>query len=230
MKLRAAALIACSVLLTACTEEAGTAEQATGSPPTATGADDSGGAILETGFGQEGTRVRAIAIVHNSSDAAGQKVTVRFDVKDATGKTLASGSRMEQFAHAGEKMPVSAEVALPVHKKAASVDAALLVEDGTASSEPFPEVTVDAVETVKLGGGWAASMWVTNPKPEPLRQPRVETVCYDEARKIIGGGHTSPVYLPPSGDTIVEACCFITSGKPASCTGYVGVNTFNPVP
>jgi hypothetical protein len=235
MKLRTTSLVACSVLsLTACRGDADKVEQASSSGASSastpdamgTNAAKSAGSLLEKGFGQEGTGVRAIAIVQNTSDTAGQKVTVQFHIKDASGNVLASESEVEHFAHVGEKMPVGVTVGLPERKKAASVDATLLVEDnGTVPSEPFPEVKVDSVELVKLSYERRAIIWVTNPKPEPLKSPRVEVVCYNKAREIIGGNSTYPIYLPPSGDTIVEVN-LITSGKPASCTAYVGVNTY----
>ncbi|GAA4582907.1 hypothetical protein GCM10023194_18830 [Planotetraspora phitsanulokensis] len=228
MKLRIATLVACSLLcLTACKGGAGKAEPASSAPDaTRINAAKSAGSILETGFGQQAEGMHAIAIVQNTSDTVGQKVTVQFNIKDAAGNVLARESEVEHFAHVGEKMPVGVNVYLPEHKKAASVDATLSVEDGTVPSEPFPEVTVDSVELVKLYRGWHTSIWVTNPKPEPLKQPRVEVVCYNKAKKIIGGGNSSPMYLPPSGDTIVEADLF-TSGKPSSCTAYVGVSTYS---
>jgi hypothetical protein len=230
MNRRIATLVACSVLsLAACGEpdkvEQGSSNGGDSTSPRATETSDAkaGGSLLEVGFGQRGIYVRAVAIVQNTSDRVGQTVTVQFNVKDAAGELIKSESQVETFSRVGQKMPVGVQVDLPAGKKAAKVEATLLVEDeGTFSSEPFPEIKTGPVTLIKSPYGvneFDAKVEVNNPTAEPLKSPRVEIVCYDTAKKIIGGNFTYPELIPPSGKAVVEVSP-ITTGKPASCVAY----------
>jgi hypothetical protein len=232
MKLRITALVVCSALsLAACGGASDKVEQGSsngGAKPStskATKTNDAkaAGSLLEVGFGQRGIYVRAVAIVQNTSDKVGQTVTVQFNVKDAVGEILKSESQVETFSRVGQKMPVGVQVDLPEGKKAAKVEATLLVEDkGTFSSEPFPEIMTGPVTLTKSPYGvneFDAKVEVLNPKAEPLKSPRVEIVCYDAANKIIGGNFTYPELIPPSGKAVVETSP-ITADQPASCVAY----------
>ncbi|MET7672634.1 hypothetical protein [Micromonospora luteifusca] len=186
------------------------------------------GSLLETGFGQRDIYVSLIAIVQNTSDKVGQTVTVQFNVKDANGELLASESQIEYFSRVGQKFPVQTQVEVPNGKKAAKVDATLLVEDkGNFPSEPFPEIKTGPVTVAKseYGDEFAAKVEVTNPKTEPLKNPRVDFVCYDATKKIAGGGFTFPELIPPSGKALVEVNPLMT-GKPASCVAFASPGAF----
>ncbi|MCO1597400.1 hypothetical protein M8C17_19800 [Micromonospora sp. RHAY321] len=186
------------------------------------------GSLLETGFGQRDIYVSLIAIVQNTSDKVGQSVTVQFNVKDANGELLASESQVEHFSRAGQKFPVQTQVEMPKGKKAAKVEATLLVEDkSTFSSEPFPEIKTGPVKVAKseYGDGFTAKVEVTNPKTEPLKSPKVDVVCYDAAKKISGGSFTYPELIPPSGKAVAEIDLLMT-GKPASCVAYASPGAF----
>ncbi|WP_422734586.1 hypothetical protein ACN26Y_09095 [Micromonospora sp. WMMD558] len=153
MKLRTAALVALSVLfLGACAEpdkvEQGSADGASGAP--AAGDAKPGGSLLATGFGQRDIYVALVAMVENTSDKVGQTVTVQFNIKDAAGELLKSESQVETFSRPGQTMPLTTQAELPAGKKAAKVEATLLVEDeGTFSAEPFPEIKTGPVTVTK---------------------------------------------------------------------------------
>ncbi|MEG3635211.1 hypothetical protein [Micromonospora palythoicola] len=220
--------MACSALalaLAAC-GEGDKVEQATSTEVgsgTATETEEKpGGSLLETGFGQSDTYVSLIAIVENTSDKVGQTVTVQFNVKDANDDLLVSESQVEHFSRVGQNFPVQTQAELPKGKKAAKVEVTLLIEDnGAFSPEPFPEIKTGRVTVVKseYGDGFSAKVEVTNPQTEPLKSPKVDVVCYDTAKKIIGGSFTYPELIPPSGKAIAEVDLLVT-GKPASCVAF----------
>ncbi|MGW3607728.1 hypothetical protein [Micromonospora sp. NPDC005161] len=199
-------------------------DTSTGSTNTpAAGAEEKpNGSLLESGFGQRDIYVSLIAMVQNTSDKVGQTVTVQFNVKDATGELLASESQVEHFSRVGQKFPVQTQVEVPKGKKAAKIEATLLVEDkGAFSSEPFPEIKTGPVTVRKseYGDEFVAKVEVINPKTEPIKSPKVDFVCYDATKKIAGGGFTFPDLIPPSGKALVEVDLLMT-GKPASCVAY----------
>lgn len=223
--LRAATLATAGALLVAgCSEPDKVDQQSSEDGFSSPAADDKPtGSLLETGFGQRDEYVWVVALVENTSDKVGQTVTVQFNVKDAAGELLKSESQVEHFSRPSQKMPVGTQVDLPRGKKAAKVEATLLVEDnGAFSTEPFPEIKTGPVQIVKSEygtGEYDARFEVTNPQAEPLKSPRVDVVCHDAAKKIIGGGFTFPELIPPSGKAAVEVST-ITTVKPASCVAY----------
>ncbi|TNH31768.1 hypothetical protein FHG89_00540 [Micromonospora orduensis] len=230
--LRIATLVACSMLSLAACGEADKVEQGSSTGAASNTAEATvekpAGSLMETGFGQSDIYVALIAIVQNTSDKVGQTVTVQFNIKDANDELLASESQVEYFSGAGQKLLVQTQAELPKGKKAAKVDATLLVEDkGSFSSEPFPEIKTGPVKLVKseYGEGFEAKVEVTNPKTEPLKSPRVGVVCYSTEKRIVGGGFTFPDLVPPSGKAVAEMDLLIT-GKPSSCVAYASPGAF----
>lgn len=228
MKLRTTALVACSMLLLAgCGAEPDKVEQATsvdsGASAPAQPSAEPGGSILETGFGQRDIYVQVVALVQNTSDKVGQTVTVQFNVLDSAGTLLKSESHVETFTRPGQKLPMTTQVDLEKGQKAAKVEATLLVEDkGNFSSEPSIEVPTGPAKITKSEYGdssYDATFEVINPKPEPLKDVRIGVICYDAAKKVIGGTSAYPDLIPPSGKIVVETTP-ITTGKPASCVAY----------
>jgi hypothetical protein len=59
----------------------------------------------------------------------------------------------------------------------------------------------------------------TNPKAEPLQNPHIAVVCYNAAKKIVGGGFAFPDTIPPSGKAVAEVD-LLTAGKSARCDAY----------
>ncbi|RLK24742.1 hypothetical protein DER29_2674 [Micromonospora sp. M71_S20] len=223
---RVAALVACSALFLAACGGSDKVEQDSSTGGTnrpAAGAEEKpSGSLLKTGFGQRDVYVSLIAIVQNTSDKVGQTVTVQFNVKDANGELLASESQVEFFSRVGQEFPVQTQVEVPKGKKAAKVEATLLIEDkGSFPSEPFPEIKTGPVTVAKseYGDEFAAKVEVTNPKTEPLKSPKVDVVCYDASKKIAGGGFTFPELIPPSGEAVAEVNLLMT-GKPTACVAY----------
>jgi hypothetical protein len=161
--------------------------------------------------------------VHNNSDKVGQTVTVQFNAKDAAGKLLKSESQVESFSRVGQDLAVGTQIDVPSGTKVATVDATLLIEDdGTFSSEPFPEMKVSTVKLVPNDYGDSDAVFeLSNPTDQPVKSPRLGVICYNAAGKIIGGGVDFPDLVPPSGKVVVETN-IITSGKPASCRAFAG--------
>jgi hypothetical protein len=181
------------------------------------------GTILESGFGQSGQYAWVTALLQNESDHAGQTVTVNFNVKDASGQLIASGSQVASFNWVGQKLPVATQVDLGKHAQAASLEATVLVEDeGT-----FDDQVVDndwgtfPGQIYQQYGTWGAKFQVKNPTSEPLQGSAVEVICHDAAGKIIGGSSTYPELIPPSGETLVDVSDLYTDVKPNDCVGYL---------
>jgi hypothetical protein len=183
-------------------------------------AEAKGGEIVKTGFGQQDDYVWVTSLVKNLGDEAGATVTVQYNVKDAAGKILVSDSQVESFSRGGQLLVVGTQLSLPEGSKAATVDAALVVEpDGIG--EEFPEMKIGPV-TVGKGeyGGFTATFEITNTTAEPVSSLRVGVICFDAAGKVIGGTSEFPD-LPPSGPARVDADVTV-SGAPAKCEAYAG--------
>jgi hypothetical protein len=214
-------------LLAGCGEpdkvEQATADAAKAASPTVADTEEKTGSLLETGFGQNEAYVYLVAIVQNTSNKVGQTVTVNFNVLDAAGEILTSKQQVETFSRPGQKMPVATQAEVPRGKKVAKVEATLQVKDeGTFSSEPFPQIKTSAVKIVKSEfGGYDARVEVTNPTGQPLESPRVDVVCRNAAKKIVGGGFDFPEMVPPSGKVVADMQLLV-SGRPTSCEGYAG--------
>lgn len=55
----------------------------------------------------------------------------------------------------------------------------------------------------------------------PLKSPGVQVVCYNAAKKIIGGAFTFPDLIPASGKAAVDLDLLVADKpEPASCTAY----------
>lgn len=181
------------------------------------------GAIIESGFGQEDgdEYVQVVALVENKSDHGGQTVTVNYNLKDASGKIVASASQVESFTGPGQQVAVQTQVSVDKGVKVASMDATLLVEDEDTFSTS--DVTFEpAVAQVKKDeyGGVTARYAVKNPTADPLKDLRIGVICKDKAGKVIGGGIEFPELVPPSGEILADTDVN-TSGVPASCTAYI---------
>jgi hypothetical protein len=180
------------------------------------------GTILESGFGQSDEYAWVTALVQNESDRAGQTVTVNFNVKDASGQLIASGSQVAAFNWVGQKLPVGTQVDLGKRAKAATVEATVLVkDDGTFDDEvvdndwgTFPG------KIYQQYGTWGAKFQVKNPTSEPLDGSAVEIICHDASGKVVGGASAYPELIPPSGETLVDASS-IYAVKPHDCVGYL---------
>ncbi|WP_147458754.1 hypothetical protein [Micromonospora sp. BL4] len=111
---------------------------------------------------------------------------------------------------------------MPRGKKAANVEATLLVEDeGAFSAEPIPEIGTGPIKVSKseYGDGYTAKFEVMNQMAAPLKSPRVDVVCYDNAKKIIGGAFAFPDLIPPSDKAVTEVDLLVAT-KPTSCVAY----------
>lgn len=226
VNLRIVTAACCLLVLAACGNEPDTVEQASSTDSSAAADTEAGtantGSLLETGFGQRDEYASVIAMVKNNSTEVGQTVTVQFNLKDAGGTILASESQVETFSAPNQVRPVLTQITVPAGKKAATVEATLLVENqNTFSAEAFPEIPAGKVTVTKAeyGTGWSARTEITNPKTEPLQSPRVDVVCRDKAKKIIGGAFTFPDLVPPSGKIVVDLD-LLTAKKPATCDAY----------
>ena len=179
---------------------------------------------MASGFGQKDEYVWVTSLVHNNSDKVGQTVTVQFNALDAAGTLVKSGSQIESFSRVGQDLAVGTQLDVPKGSKIATVEATLLIEDlGVFSSEPFPEMKTTTVKVVAdQYGGATANFELSNPTGNPVKSPRLGIICYNAAKKIIGGGVDFPELVPASGKVAVEAH-ILTTGKPASCKVFTGV-------
>ena len=225
---RCATSLVVLLLLTACGNDTATSNVTAGAtpeapPPTATGVPAELGTLKEAGFGQEDQYVWATAVVHNNSTYVGQTVTVNFNVLDAEGNLLASGSQVESFSRPEADYIIGTQISLDKGAKASSVEASLDVEAaGAFSDQPFPDVPTTNYKIGKNDlGANRVTFELSNPLPQALKSPRIGIACRDSNGKIIGGGTHYPDLAPPLGRIKVDATILVSS-TPATCSAIVG--------
>jgi hypothetical protein len=238
-KALAVSVVAVALLASGCGGQKDVVEQKTADAPvttadapvpsassTSTPTKDAG-SLVASGFGQKDQYVWVTALVHNNSEQVGQTVTVQFNAKDAAGKLVKSESQVESFSRVGQDLAVGTQTEVPKGSKVATVEATLLIEDsGIFSSEPFPEMKTTPVKFVPdQYGGVTANFELSNPTNKPVQSPRLGIICYDAAKKIIGGGSDFPELVPPAGKVAVEGS-ILTTGKPASCKVFTSAPAF----
>jgi len=165
-----------------------------------------------------------MVIVTTDSEAAiGEFVTASVNFLDAEGQILATAEQIESFKWVGQElaMPVTPDD-LDGKAKVASIEPSASLSDyGMAEESKAPLPVLDSTE-VKKGeyGGFTTSFALTNDTDADLKSPRVGVVCYDAAKKIIGGTSMYPDFVP-AGKTIRIDAEPTVSGKPASCKAFV---------
>jgi hypothetical protein len=221
-----AALVPAVLVLAACGSStssdvtASSPTKSVSSSPTATQTPAGKATITKVGFGQQDEFVWTTALVKNETDAAGQTVTVHFNLKNANGTVVASGDQVSAFNWAGQEVPIATQVDVPRHAVIASVDATVDVEDdgiGTTSSDwgTFKG------RLFRQYGDWGARFTVKNPTSEPLKNSSLQVICEDANGDLIGGDSEFPELIPPSGVAVVTSSNLYVDEKPASCTGYL---------
>jgi hypothetical protein len=180
--------------------------------------------IVDSGFGQGEFTTQAMVIVTTDSEAAiGEFVTTSVNFLDAKGQILATAEQVESFNWVGQQlaMPVT-PTDLDEKAKVASIEPSVSLSDyGMSEESKAPLPVLDSTE-VKRGqyGGFAASFALTNDTDAELKSPRVGVVCYDAAKRIIGGTSMYPEFVP-AGKTIRIDAEPTVSGKPTSCEAFV---------
>lgn len=178
---------------------------------------DESGTLKESGFGQSQEYLWVTSIVHNNTDKVGQTVTVNFNVYDEKDALIKTESQVESFSRPKADHAVGTHVELQPGEKAARVEATLLVEEpGIGPFAAFPELPVTTPKYSKDYLGQHAVFELSNPSPEPLKEPRLQVVCRNAENSIIGGGSEYPNLVPANGKVRVDATV-ITSGEPKSC-------------
>lgn len=103
------------------------------------------GRIIESGFGQQDEYVGLAALVENTSDHAGQTVTVTFNLLDAKGDVLTTESQVDSFDTPGQKLAVVTQADLKSpREKVAAIQPTLLIEDEGTFDEH--DVSLDTAE------------------------------------------------------------------------------------
>jgi len=229
-KALAVSIVAVALLTSGCGGEKNVVEQKTVNAPAPAASSTSApakeaGSLLASGFGQKDEYVWVTSLVHNNSAKVGQTVTVQFNAKDKAGTLVKSESQVESFSRVGQDLAVGTQMDVPKGTKIATVEATLLIEDlGVFSSVPFPEMKTTPVKVVAgQYGDTTANFELSNPTASPIKSPRLGIICYNAAKKIVGGGVDFPELVPPSGKVAVEAT-ILTTGKPASCRVFAGGN------
>lgn len=181
--------------------------------------------LLAAGFGQQGEFVWATSLVRNDGTHTGQTVTVNFNLLDKRGTLVASGSQVEGFSRAGQKLVLGTQIQVPTGVTVASVEASVNVDDsGTFSGMSHVDLGTYPmkISVGDFGSGWSASFALKNPTNQPLRSPRIGIICTNARGKVIGGDSEFPELVPASGQILVKTNNLITNGKPSACTAYVG--------
>jgi hypothetical protein len=194
------------------------------SEPTATKAAlESGGdaTIVKAGFGQQDEYVWASALVHNNTSDAGQAVVVSFNLKDAKGAVLATGSQTSGFNWGDQDVPIATQVEVPKNTKVASIEATVVVEDRDISATSSNWGTFEGTVSEGEYGGWSATYHVKNPTSTLIKSPALEEICMDAKGNIIGGTSEFPDLIPASGEIVVTSDNLYLGQRPARCTGYL---------
>lgn len=229
MNFRTAAILATAVgtlALAGCasSHDPDVVEQATGGPAKTASSSSTkpSGELVASGFGQQDEYVWVTSLVRNTSPHVGQTVTVQFNILDAHNKIIGSESQVESFSRPDQLLVVGTQVDVK-NEKAAKVKATLLVEDeGTFSTKPFPKIPTSAVHISKGEyGDTSGTFEVSNPTTAPLKDARVDVICYDTKHNVVGGSSEYPDLVPPSGKIRVEST-LNTLGAPAKCDAYAG--------
>lgn len=181
--------------------------------------------IVDSGFGQSDSSVQGIVVVTTDSEASVGDfvfVTVSVNFLDAAGQIIATEEQVESFSWVGQELVLPVSLYLDDPVEVASIEPSASISDDR-SSDPgkAPLPVLDASE-IKAGsyGGYTASFGFTNETAEDLDDLRVGVVCYDQAKKIIGGTSTYPDFAP-AGKTIRIDADPTVSAKPASCRAFL---------
>lgn len=198
-----------------------------GSPRPAETADpdaDTKHSLVKSGFGVAGEYAWVAALVRNDSDKSGATVIVNFNLLDAAGAIIVSGSQTEAFSRPGQVLALGTQVDVPAGAKPTKLEAtAQVAYPGIGPSGPFPDLPFGPVTVAKDEfGGFVASAELTNPTAEALNSPRIGVVCLDAAGAIIGGSSIFPDLVPPRGRVKVETLSLITTVQPVTCEMYAG--------
>lgn len=228
--LAASVVLGFGLALSACGGSSDTVEKgdsATGSSDKdGSDSDKAQGKILESGFGQDGQYVYPVTLVENTSDHAGQTVTVSWNFLDSAGEIVKSESQVNSFNFAKQTIAVTTQVDVGKGVKVASIEPTLLIKDDGLFEETEVDFgTVDA--KVKKGeyGGWTVSFPVKNPTSEPLESPSIGIVCRDAQGKINGANFTFPELVPPNGEITADSDVTVI-GTPDSCKAYIAGPVF----
>lgn len=183
------------------------------------------GQLVDAGFGQDGEYAYVGALVKNTSDKAGQTVTVQWNLLDKGGEVISTTEQVSHFAWPGQELAVVTQADAP--SKAVKVEATLLVEDdGTfddATSEDLG--TYDAKLTDGEYGGKVAQVNVTNPLDEVLKDPGVMVLCFDNENKIAGAGFTYGELIA-AGGKFRQDIDVMVSGEAKTCKAYLEPSAF----
>lgn len=177
--------------------------------------------VVKAGFGQQDQYVWASALVHNNTKEAGQTVVVSFNLKDANGAVVATGSQTSAFNWADQTVPIATQIDVPNHAKVTSVEATVDIEDTNIGTKSEDWGSFDGAITRGEYGGWQATFHVKNPTAAMLKKPALQSVCMDDKGRIIGGSSDFPDLITPHGEIVVNEDNLYTDKRPATCTAYL---------
>ncbi len=227
---RAVAVLSFMTILAACGGDPDVVEQNTStkgeSSEKTTQKPEDQGALVSSGFGQDGEYVGLAAVVQNKSEHAGQTVTVSFNLLDSDGEVIKTESQVDNFSWVGQQLAVVTQTDVEPNVDVASVEATLLIEDDGIFSEGDTDLgTSEATIAKGEYGGHIAKVKVVNPTAETITDPGIKVVCYDTNKKIVGGGFTYPELLAASG-TFVDDVDVTVSKAAKTCTVFLEPSIF----
>lgn len=178
------------------------------------------GQLVDAGFGQDGEYAMVGALVKNTSDKAGQTVTVQWNLLNQAGDVISTTEQVSHFAWPGQDLAVVTQAEAP--EKAVKVEATLLVED----DDTFADATSDDLGSTDAKlvkgeyGGMVAQVALTNPLTTVLKDPGIQVLCFDVAGKIAGAGFTYAELIGASGKFRQDVDVMVGSAA-KSCKGYL---------
>lgn len=174
---------------------------------------------IESGFGQQGTKVMAVAVVKNQSPTDGQNLQVTFTLLGPAKRQIATLVRPVVFSEGEGSQAVAAPGDLTGldTRSVKSVQVTTTVENADVDLDT-PEVSVEIARLQRLRTGLGARIAATNEGDDDLASgTALSVVCRDARQRLIGGGvvQTPPI---PSGKTVrVEVRDLVVSGRAAAC-------------
>lgn len=220
----AATAAALTLLLAGC----GSAASDSGSDSGDTKKGDSKGKpaveLVASGFGQSDEYVQGIAVVTTDDEAAiGESVTVSMNFLAEDGSILGTEEQVEGFNWVGQELVLPVWLDLSENPKANVTKIETSVSISDYGSADDPQEALEAVPSTKVAKGEygevVATFELSNKGSDDLTDPRIGVVCYDSAKKIIGGSSEYPS-LVAAGKTIRLDVDVTTTGTPANCMAY----------
>lgn len=182
--------------------------------------------VGETGFGVSPNSfpgspqyLWAVAIVNNGTDeVVGPNVS--FSAYDSSGKVIGQSTATTPILRAGMEFPFGAQVEVPAEAKVDKVVATLSNDSYGKDPNSNSRFTAEGVhfQPGSYGGSGAVLGEIVSGYKQDVKHIYVSVVCYDGAKKIIGGGDTYVESIASGQKVGFSTPILYVSAAPTSCS------------